>query len=146
MTRLAAAIAACLGSFLLASSLSKPPAVLPLSNLLFTNQPYTNQPPASAPLPGRTTFHEKGCEFCHGPDLHGTDKGPDLTGVGRRLRPEQIQHQIHNGGGNMPAFADTLTEQEEADLVKFLATLKSKAPHPQPAPPPSQPGTSLLLF
>jgi mono/diheme cytochrome c family protein len=75
---------------------------------------------------GRLIFHEKGCEHCHGENLRGTDKGPSLLGVGRRMSASQRHRQIHEGGDNMPAFGDALNETEEDDLVKFLGTLKVK--------------------
>jgi mono/diheme cytochrome c family protein len=65
-------------------------------------------------------FHEKGCEHCHGPNGSGGDLGPDLSTVGRRLKKEQIEHQIHDGGASMPAFGDVLQPDEIKELVDFL--------------------------
>ncbi len=53
---------------------------------------------------GATLFHEKGCEHCHGVNGRGGDLGPDLSTVGKRLKKQQIEHQIHDGGAAMPAF------------------------------------------
>ena len=79
---------------------------------------------AVTPLDGATLFHERGCEYCHGAGAVGTAKGPSLLGVGKRLKPAAIQHQIHEGGGGMPAFAEALAPAEIDELVKYLATLK----------------------
>jgi mono/diheme cytochrome c family protein len=72
-------------------------------------------------------FHEKGCEHCHGINGRGGDLGPDLSTVGKRLKKEQIEHQIHDGGASMPAFRDVLKPDEVKDLVDFLHA-KRKAP------------------
>jgi mono/diheme cytochrome c family protein len=76
---------------------------------------------------GATLFHEKGCEHCHGANGRGGELGPDLSTVGKRLKKQQIEHQIHNGGAAMPAFGDVLQPDEIKDLVDFLHA-KRKAP------------------
>jgi mono/diheme cytochrome c family protein len=58
---------------------------------------------------------------------HGGDLGPDLSTVGKRLKKQQIEHQIHDGGAAMPAFGDVLQPDEIKDLVDFLHA-KRKAP------------------
>ena len=95
----------------------------------------------AAPSVGQTLFHEKGCEHCHGVNGMGTDKGPDLQGVGRRLKRAQIEHQIHDGGDNMPAFGDALDDGELKALVDSLVLRREKvkpvakaSPSPSPQP------------
>lgn len=78
---------------------------------------------------GATLFHEKGCEFCHGPGGAGGGKGPDLSTVGKRCTKAEIEHQIQFGGKQMPAFGDSLTGEEVKQLVEFLSA-KKKAPQP----------------
>jgi mono/diheme cytochrome c family protein len=87
---------------------------------------------------GAALFHEKGCEHCHGVDGRGGDLGPDLSTVGKRLKKEQIEHQIHDGGAAMPAFGSVLQPEEIKDLVDFLHA-KRKAPknNPPAMKPPS---------
>ena len=80
----------------------------------------------AAPSAGQTLFHEKGCEHCHGVNGLGTEKGPDLRGVGRRLKREQIEHQIHDGGDSMPAFADVLDDGEMKALTDSLVARREK--------------------
>jgi len=75
---------------------------------------------------GAVLFHERGCEHCHGVDAAGTDRGPDLRGVGRWLHQPEIALQIRNGGKSMPAFGDTLSNDEVQHLVAFLAAKKKK--------------------
>jgi mono/diheme cytochrome c family protein len=76
---------------------------------------------------GALLFHEKGCEHCHGVDGRGGDLGPDLSTVGKRLKKQQIEHQIYDGGAAMPAFRDVLQPDEIKELVNFLHA-KRKAP------------------
>jgi mono/diheme cytochrome c family protein len=75
---------------------------------------------------GAKLFHERGCEFCHGVDGIGTERAPDLSGVGRKLHPDQIQKQIHDGDSRMPAFGEALTSDEIQQLVAFLSAKKKK--------------------
>ena len=75
-------------------------------------------------IAGRALFHEKGCEHCHGVDGIGGEKGPDLSGVGRELKPDKIRTQILEGGGAMPPFADVLAPGETDLLVSYLSARK----------------------
>ena len=69
---------------------------------------------------GAVLFHEKGCEHCHGMNGSGGELGPDLSGVGKRKKKPEIEHQIREGGGGMPAFGEVLEPKEIEDLVEFL--------------------------
>jgi mono/diheme cytochrome c family protein len=76
---------------------------------------------------GAELFREKGCEHCHGADGAGTEKGPSLATVGKRMKKDEIERQIREGGKQMPAFGDVLNEDEMRKLVDYLAH-KKKAP------------------
>ena len=76
-------------------------------------------------------FREKGCEHCHGVDGVGTELGPSLNTVGKRLSKARIEQQIKDGGKQMPAFGDVLSHDEMKDLVDYLAH-KKKAPKGAP--------------
>ena len=80
---------------------------------------------------GAELFKRNGCEHCHGPDGVGTDRGPSLTTVGKRLKKGQIEHQILDGGKQMPSFKDVLSSDQTRKLVDYLAH-KKKAPKPLP--------------
>jgi mono/diheme cytochrome c family protein len=80
---------------------------------------------------GAQLFKQNGCEHCHGADGIGTDRGPSLTTVGKRLHKDQIEHQIRDGGKQMPPFQDVFNDDEVRKLVDYLAHMK-KAPKPQP--------------
>ena len=100
--------------------------------------------PAAVITDGPTLFNVRGCEHCH--EIRGTGghKGPDLSGVGRRLKKDVIQKQIVDGGESMPAFGDALPAQEITALVNYLHKQKAKTPAwPKGAPaapvPPTEP-------
>lgn len=98
-------------------------------------------PPASALLgnkkktaerAGALLFHDRGCDHCHGQGGIGGKKGPPLTRLyrDRQWSPARITHQILYGGKKMPAFGDSVTDAEAAELVAYL-----RARH-KPTPPP----------
>ncbi|WP_419804567.1 c-type cytochrome [Terriglobus sp.] len=91
---------------------------------------------------GEATYHSAGCERCHGADWSGTDRGPDLRGIGKRMKRDEIDKQIRAGGGGMPAFGDVLADTQILQLVDFLEAQK-KAPKQSkqtaPAPQPEKP-------
>lgn len=63
------------------------------------------------------------CASCHGQDLQG-GMGPNLQHIGAQLDKAHIQNQILNGGGGMPAFKSSLSDQNVQDVVAFLSGLK----------------------
>ena len=71
-------------------------------------------------LAGGELFATRGCSHCHGVEGTGTDQGPSLRDVRKRLKPEQIADQIKHGGKEMPAFGEGLDDRQIADLVAFL--------------------------
>ena len=80
-------------------------------------------------------FHDKGCEHCHGVNGVGGEKGPDLSGVGRRLKPVQIERQIREGGEAMPPFNDVLAPDEVKLLVVWLSGNRALPPKGKRKPP-----------
>jgi ubiquinol-cytochrome c reductase cytochrome b subunit len=73
---------------------------------------------------GAVLFKEKGCAHCHSVDGHRVGEGPDLGTVGKRLQKKQIEHQIRDGGKEMPPFGNALTDDEVKKLVDYLAHRK----------------------
>ena len=80
---------------------------------------------------GAETFATYKCARCHTIRHTGGVKGPDLSGVGRRLSDEQIRAQIQNGGKQMPSFGDVLEASETDDLVAYLHSLRDRSKHPK---------------
>jgi mono/diheme cytochrome c family protein len=87
---------------------------------------------------GAGVYRDKGCAQCHGAKLEGTKKGPALADIDKdpAWPPEKITKQITDGGAKMPPFAESLTDQEVAQLVAYLRA--KDRPAPPPAAPPSQ--------
>jgi mono/diheme cytochrome c family protein len=88
---------------------------------------------------GALLYRDKGCPQCHGVDLAGNKKGPSLADIrnDKAWPPEKITKQITDGGPKMPPFADSLTDQEVAQLVAFLRAKNRPAvlPAATPGPP-----------
>ena len=80
---------------------------------------------------GAELFATRGCTHCHGNDGQGTDKGPALRELRKKLKSDRINEQIVHGGQGMPAFGDSLKPDEVEDLVEFLRAKKWVTP-PQP--------------
>ena len=83
-------------------------------------------PPAGGaegdPAAGKEVFvGSAGCGSCHTLSDAGTTGtiGPDLDS----LQPsyEAVVQQVTNGGGGMPAFKDTLTEQQINDVAAYVS-------------------------
>jgi mono/diheme cytochrome c family protein len=75
---------------------------------------------------GASVFVASGCSHCHSMRNVGGHKGPDLSGVGRRLKKDQMRRQITGGSRLMPPFGDTLQEMELADLISYLRYCRDK--------------------
>jgi mono/diheme cytochrome c family protein len=77
---------------------------------------------------GAAVYAQSGCQHCHTMRQVGGSKGPDLSGVGRRLKKEKIRTQIMQGGHEMPPFGDVLRRSEVDDLVAYLHSCRDKPP------------------
>ncbi|MBB6674490.1 c-type cytochrome [Cohnella nanjingensis] len=70
-----------------------------------------------------TAVYKSNCLSCHGDQLQGA-MGPALTKVGSTLSEDDIRKQITNGGGGMPAFKGTLTDEQVNAVASWLAAKK----------------------
>jgi mono/diheme cytochrome c family protein len=75
---------------------------------------------------GAAVFASSGCQHCHSIHKVGGHKGPDLSGVGRKLSKDRIRAQILHGGNAMPPFAEDLQPAEVNDLVAYLRSCREK--------------------
>ena len=77
------------------------------------------------------TFRSK-CAMCHGADGAGSDVGkslnvPDLRSQAvQKLSDAELTQIISNGKGGMPAFKDSLSEDQTRSLVAHVRTLHQK--------------------
>ena len=72
---------------------------------------------------GAVVFQQMQCRNCHSLNGIGGQRGPDLSRVATRLTESQLIRQVLQGGGNMPAYGDSLSPQQTTALVRFLETL-----------------------
>lgn len=72
------------------------------------------------PEAGRDVFASAGCGSCHVLEAAGTTGtvGPSLDET--QLELEGIVEQVTNGGPVMPAFADSLSEEQIRDVSAFV--------------------------
>jgi mono/diheme cytochrome c family protein len=79
-----------------------------------------SEAPAGDPAAGKTVFTES-CGSCHALADAGTTgtTGPNLDDI----QPDEatVSSQVTNGGGGMPAFGGTLSEQQIADVSAYVA-------------------------
>lgn len=127
VTIFAAACVSSIGLVLLASE--QAPAGAPQSDIVDQYQRtyeilQNNEAATSGVTRGKVIYFYK-CWMCHqevaaegdlsglvGPSLHDLDQGS--------LTDDAIATKIRNGGPRMPAFRDTLTDADVADLVTYL--------------------------
>ncbi len=88
--------------------------------------PASSAPSTDPRARGAKVFTESGCPRCHTIRQQGGTKGPNLSGVGRRLNETQLRAQIRDGGQQMPSFADVLEKSETDDLVAYLRSCRDK--------------------
>ena len=112
--------------------------LVPLVFLLATQtaRPLSGSDASADERAGAGLYRDKGCGQCHGANLEGTKKGPALADIRNdpAWPPEKITKQITDGGPKMPPFAESLTDQEVAQLVAYLRAKDRPAPPPAPAP------------
>jgi ubiquinol-cytochrome c reductase cytochrome b subunit len=70
---------------------------------------------------GAVLFYKKGCQYCHMINGEGGIKGPNLSVIGRTWTPDQLNVQIVNGKGGMPAYGGSLKRDELQAIVAFLS-------------------------
>ena len=75
-------------------------------------------------LQGSLVLQFKQCRNCHAIGGEGGHRGPDLSDVGSRMNSSELVRQVIQGGGNMPAYGNTLTPHEVTALVAYLVSLR----------------------
>jgi cytochrome c6 len=110
---------------------SRVPAIqFPLPIFLLSGVLLLACPPATAQgSTGAATFKSK-CALCHGADGAGnTTLGKQLQAANLRSKDVQkktdaeLHKAVHDGNGNMPPFAEQLSDTEINQVIKFIRTL-----------------------
>ena len=84
----------------------------------------TGQPDAGA------ESYTKHCAICHGDYRQGILPGfPPLADIKRQMPDKQITQLVREGKGRMPAFK-MISDDELANLLKYLGTTPAEAPPP----------------
>jgi ubiquinol-cytochrome c reductase cytochrome b subunit len=73
---------------------------------------------------GAVVFQQKSCLSCHLISGFGGRRGPDLSRIADKLSRADMIVRIINGGTNMPAFRNNLTNEQIDDVVAFLESRK----------------------
>jgi mono/diheme cytochrome c family protein len=68
---------------------------------------------------GEAIFAEN-CAVCHGADGHGGSGGPDLRTMPLAQTEEGAIEQVTHGGGGMPEFGGTLSEEEIKNVAAYV--------------------------
>jgi mono/diheme cytochrome c family protein len=68
---------------------------------------------------GTVVFSEN-CSTCHGATGEGGNGGPDLLTMPLAKTEAGTIEQVTNGGGGMPAFAGTLSEEEIENVAAYV--------------------------
>jgi cytochrome c551 len=68
---------------------------------------------------GEEVFAEN-CSVCHGATGHGGNGGPDLRTMPKAQEQASAEEQVTNGGGGMPAFSGTLSEEEISNVAAYV--------------------------
>ena len=78
---------------------------------------------AGDPAAGKTVFSSAGCVSCHTlADAGSTGTvGPNLDAV--KPPYEKVVTQVTNGGGGMPPFKDSLSEQQIQDVAAYVSSV-----------------------
>jgi cytochrome c len=78
---------------------------------------------------GKDVFEQ--CSVCHNVDSDEKKIGPSLKGLykhdklknGKKVTDDNVLGVINAGGGGMPSYSDTLSDQEKADVIAYLKTI-----------------------
>jgi alcohol dehydrogenase (cytochrome c) len=74
---------------------------------------------------GKAIFAEN-CAGCHGVSGQGGNGGPDLTAIPAAGNLDSVVTQVQNGGGGMPSFKGTLTQQQIKDVAAYVVQTIAK--------------------
>lgn len=68
------------------------------------------------------TIYTTNCSGCHGADATG-GSGPSLIDAYATGEDEEMMDYIINGDGDMPAFGESLADQDIADVWAYVGSL-----------------------
>ncbi|HSE17639.1 MAG TPA: cytochrome c [Pyrinomonadaceae bacterium] len=120
----------CVAIALFASACTETPTTTSTNTSRAAASPAAPAPTATPdPLATARANYAKHCEACHGPNAEGgpvkvENKQIKVPSLKRdhavKLSDDHIAKMITNGEEEMPPFKDKMSQQEIADLVKFV--------------------------
>ena len=81
--------------------------------------------PAGDVTRGKSLYADA-CASCHGPDARGAI-GPELVAIPALWRWNDFNAVVEHGRGRMPAFGNTFTTPQTADILAWLRSLEVSA-------------------
>src|SRR5262249_36546862 len=75
-------------------------------------------------LQGALVLQNKQCRTCHSLGGDGGRARPAPHGLANPQHPRQLNRQVLQGGGNMPAYGKNLSPAEVNAVVAFMQTLR----------------------
>ena len=105
--------------------------LVPLVTFTLFSAPIAQANPAPDNTAASATFRSK-CVMCHGTDGAGSTVGksmnvPDLRATTVQKAPDaQLTQIISDGKGGMPAFKNSLSEDQIHSLVEYIRSLQQK--------------------
>jgi mono/diheme cytochrome c family protein len=98
---------------------------LPLALVLIATGCGGSAQTESATSEGVALFNDAGCAGCHALTAAGARArvGPDLDALEPTF--DQVTRQVREGGPGMPSFADTLSDQQIAEIATFVSSAAS---------------------
>jgi len=74
-----------------------------------------------AKLSSGNALYVKNCAVCHGADKKGNmPEFPGLVNIGKKKSANDIAQLLKTGGGRMPSFKTSLSEQDRTSIIGFL--------------------------
>lgn len=91
------------------------------------NVPKIDPPDRRAAMRGKRVYGKFGCSGCHKVKGRGGSSGPDLTGIAKKLTPEQLftvtqNARAVNPDSVMPVYG--LSKESAVGITRFLMTLE----------------------
>ena len=93
-------------------------------------------PDSQAAAKAGAVVFQSNCARCHGANLEGSKKAPPIAEIRNKKHwtDDRITYRILNGAGKMPAFRETLSDEQIRDLIAYLRAENRPSAPPQNSP------------
>lgn len=80
----------------------------------------------SAAKEGEQLYHTLSCANCHGEHGEGTPQGIRIVSEDKPINDAVVMKQVHNGGADMPAFRDAISDAQITKIIAFMNSERDK--------------------